>query len=217
MARTAVPGSARASWILLAAGCLLMAASAWLPPGHHRSFRQIIAEDAAALADYVELGAWLESVYFAGRIGVLAASPVATLLIVVTALLPSRVAFAVAASGHCAILAVLAATAWVTASLNDSERLAPILLAAGCLLSVVAAAEVVLVVRLAASRVRRSDALHILPLALFAVLGIGVTAALWRNETWPPHGLLAIGAGSAIALVGVWLRGYCRARRAISR
>ncbi len=197
---------------LLGAGAVLNIVSMLLPWDDPNNHYHKFSFDYEYFVDCAESGALVDGLRsLAEGLGCLSPSIFGVVLLI-GALLPRGRANALVSSVlQVALLLLLAVVAGILFAYNFGEEGVDrrIVMATGGGMGLF----VLLVfgeIRIAIKSLRRDggsgDAVHVLPLTLFFVVGTVLAVVLHGSDVWHSADYVVIGAGSALGLIGVWLR-----------
>ena len=197
---------------LLAVGAALDIVSMLVPWGNQNNHYYKLSHDYEFFVDCADSGAMLDGLrLLAEGVGCISPSILGGILLLGALLPRGKAAAAVLSVLHVALLLALAAVAGTLFAYDFGDEGADhrLLIAAGsgaAFFVGLAFAEY----RVAVKSLRRAgssgDAVHVLPLALFLLVGAALAVLLRGSDVWHCADYAMIALGSALALVGLWLR-----------
>ncbi len=201
-----------AGTVLLAVGAALDIVSMLLPWGDPNNHYHKFSFDWGFFVDCAESGAALDGLrLLAEGVGCITPSILGGILLLGAQLPRGKAGAALSSCLHVALLLTLAGVAGILFAydLGDEGTDRRLLFATGggaALFAALAFAEY----RVAVKSLRRAgssgDAVHVLPLVLFLLVGATLAIVLRGSDVWHSEDYAVIAVGSALGLAGLWLR-----------
>ena len=197
---------------LLGASAVLNIVSMLLPWDDPNNHYYKFSFNYAFFVDCVEADALLDGIrLLAEGIGCISPSILGVILLIAALLPRGRVNTLVSSVLQVALLLILAVVAGILFAYDFGQEGADrrMLIAAGggmAFFVLLAFVEIWIVVKSLRRVGASGDAVHVLPLTLFFVVGTALAVALHGSDVWHSVDYVVIGAASALGLFGVWLR-----------